>query len=211
MRGGSSIAPPSGVRARPPGPRAPGPQPRRPSRTETQPSTSHPFSRPIVSGPQNGAPAYPIQTAAPPVRRRGTPMTQTLRPTTGTDEQEQVVCVRQAIGRPSPRRGWAMAWSLARDSLGRPPPRFEPVIERLHRRLLLCCDHDATIMLGPRQRLRAAARARCAGLVPGVKATVIDPRPEFFLPWKNRLFYDGPGTSVTDRARSGNYYMCGRV
>ena len=53
--------------------------------------------------------------------------------------------------------------------------------------------------------------ALCARLVPGTAGRVTAPAPEIFLPCKNRMFYDGPGRPVTDRARSGNYYMCGRI
>jgi hypothetical protein len=91
-----------------------------------------------------------------------------------------------------------MPGSLAPGGLGRPPPLCEPVIERRHRRLLLCCDRDATVLLGPRPRLRDAPHALCAGLVPRAEARVTSPAPQIFLPWKNRLFYDGPGVSVTD-------------
>ena len=58
-------------------------------------------------------------------------------------------------------------------------------------------------MLVPRPRLRDASRARCAGLVPSAEVRVTDPRPIIFLPWKNRVFYDGPGVWVTDWARLG--------
>ena len=49
----------------------------------------------------------------------------------------------------------------------------------------------------------------CALIVPSVEAPVTDPRPEFFLPWKNHVFYDGPGGWVTDWVGSGNYDVCG--
>ena len=94
---------------------------------------SPPFTGSTVGGRPHGAPARRLQTAAPPVRRRGSPMTPMLQPRAGTDEQEQVICVSHANNRLSPRRGCAMTGSLTRDGLGRPPPLFEPVIERLHR------------------------------------------------------------------------------
>jgi hypothetical protein len=102
-----------------------------------------------------------------------------------------------------------MTGSLTGNGLGRPPPLFEPVIERLHRRLLLCCDRDATVMMVPRPRLRDASRALCAGLVPRAEGRVTDPRPIIFLPWENRLFYDGPRRVVTDMMASGNYNVGG--
>ena len=35
------------------------------------------------------------------------------------------------------------------------------------------------------------------------------PALQIFLPWKNLVFYDGPGRQVTDWATSGNYCMRG--
>jgi hypothetical protein len=49
----------------------------------------------------------------------------------------------------------------------------------------------------------------CALIVPSPQLRVTSPGPQIFLPWKNRVFYDGPGVSLTDWASSGNYYMHG--
>jgi hypothetical protein len=39
---------------------------------------------------------------------------------------------------------------------------------------------------------------------------VTAPYPGIFLPCKNHVFCDDPGTPVTDGAKSGNYDMRGR-